>query len=95
MKNEQLSFSSQPKFLNTAVFLLKFLRLWKLNLNVKNKTRKLEIRPVKTVQHLIFLHGVSIRPNCNISVSFLELLKHRKNEQVIHFHDVFPGFCFL
>ena len=52
MKNEQLSFSSQPKFLNTAVFLLKFLRLWKLNLNVKNKTKKLEIRPVKTVHSI-------------------------------------------
>ena len=52
MKNEQLSFSSQPKFLNTAVLLLKSLRLWKLNLNVKNKTKKLEIRPVKTVNSI-------------------------------------------
>ena len=52
MKNEQLSFSSQPKFLNTAVLLQKSLRLWELNLNVKNKTKKLEIRPVKTVNSI-------------------------------------------
>ena len=52
MKNEQLSFSSQPKFLNTAVLLQKSLRLWKLNLNAKNKTKKLEIRQVKTVNSI-------------------------------------------
>ena len=47
MKNEPLSFSSQPRFLNIAALLQKSIRLWKLNLNVKNKTKKLKILKVR------------------------------------------------
>ena len=90
-------FASHSRFLTTASFLQKSLWLWKLNLGVENRSKKLEIRTVKSVKrHLYFqLRNVSIRPNCNIFVRFVMLLKHHKNGQVIYFQDGFPFFLYF
>ena len=83
-------FSSHSRFLTTASFLQKSLWLWKLNLGVESRSKKVGN------SHLYFqLRNVSIRPNCNISVRFVMLLKHHKNGQVIYFQDGFPFFLYF